>query len=371
MEQTMLWVVDLGVVVFLGAFLAVLPRITRRGLLFGVYVGEQVADSAEAQRLTRRWTWGILAWTAVALAAQWVVTALRGAPTVFPTALFVLLAGQSVEYVRSYRAARVLARSAPARAPVAVAYVSASPARKPVLAYLALAVSLSAGLFACGYTWFHLDNLPARMPVHFNGAGLPDGYRPASFVSIWLLPLTALVFGAMIPLLAILVAQAKRAVRQGDGGVSLAAQERSRAAMSNFLAVVAFLTAALLTFLSVGSVRVAIGAARSLPPGGPVIVVVMLGVTFGGIAFLALRFGQGGSRLETTAAHAPLTNGMADNQRWVWGMFYVNRDDPSIFVEHRFGFGYTINLGNPRAVALSVVFLMLTLGLAILPAILR
>jgi uncharacterized membrane protein len=49
-------------------------------------------------------------------------------------------------------------------------------------------------------------------------------------------------------------------------------------------------------------------------------------------------------------------------------MFYINRDDPSIFVERRFGFGYTINLGNWKAVALMVCFIGALLGLALLGA---
>jgi Family of unknown function (DUF5808) len=30
-------------------------------------------------------------------------------------------------------------------------------------------------------------------------------------------------------------------------------------------------------------------------------------------------------------------------------MFYVNRQDPALIVEKRFGFGYTLNFGHPAA----------------------
>ncbi len=49
------------------------------------------------------------------------------------------------------------------------------------------------------------------------------------------------------------------------------------------------------------------------------------------------------------AATGALTNGLADNRLWKYGAFYVNRDDPSMFVEKRFGLGYTINFANPKA----------------------
>ena len=38
-------------------------------------------------------------------------------------------------------------------------------------------------------------------------------------------------------------------------------------------------------------------------------------------------------------------------------MFYVNSDDPSIFVEKRFGIGYTLNFAHP------VSWLILGLGI--------
>ena len=43
------------------------------------------------------------------------------------------------------------------------------------------------------------------------------------------------------------------------------------------------------------------------------------------------------------------------------GVFYVNRNDPSLFVEKRFGLGYTVNFGNPKAVGLLVVFILVVM----------
>ena len=84
----------------------------------------------------------------------------------------------------------------------------------------------------------------------------------------------------------------------------------------------------------------------------------------GGAAWLAIRYGQGGSRLESPRGTAPLTDGLADNRLWKLGAIYVNRDDPSWLVEHRFGLGYTLNFGNPKAVATFAAFLAAILGLA-------
>ena len=70
--------------------------------------------------------------------------------------------------------------------------------------------------------------------------------------------------------------------------------------------------------------------------------------------------------MEAGTVEAPLTNGLADNSHWVWGLFYVDRDDPSIMVEKRFGFGYTFNYGNRSAILIVGTFLVVSLGLAAL-----
>jgi uncharacterized membrane protein len=43
-------------------------------------------------------------------------------------------------------------------------------------------------------------------------------------------------------------------------------------------------------------------------------------------------------------------------------MFYVNRDDPSLIVEKRFGVGYTLNFGNWKAILLIAVFFAVLIG---------
>jgi len=47
---------------------------------------------------------------------------------------------------------------------------------------------------------------------------------------------------------------------------------------------------------------------------------------------------------------------------WKAGIFYVNREDPSLFVEKRFGIGYTLNFGNPWSWAVLALIAVLALA---------
>jgi uncharacterized membrane protein len=41
-----------------------------------------------------------------------------------------------------------------------------------------------------------------------------------------------------------------------------------------------------------------------------------------------------------------------DDKYWRGGLFYINREDHALMVPRRFGLGWTLNFGNPRAAML-------------------
>src|SRR5271165_2473801 len=54
--------------------------------------------------------------------------------------------------------------------------------------------------------------------------------------------------------------------------------------------------------------------------------------------------GQGGARLAPTLTPGGPAGDRTPDSCWKWGIFYINPRDPALFVEKRFGIGYTINL---------------------------
>jgi uncharacterized membrane protein len=234
-----------------------------------------------------------------------------------------------------------------------------------VLPFTSVAVAVALGACAVGYAWLHYAEMPPLVPTHYGLSGRPDAWSPRSFWSVMLLPLMSLVMPAALGVMAALTARAKRAVRLADRGVSIGAQLRFRRATASFMSVTAILVSIMLSGMSVASVRTALNRAEGIPRILMAEMAVLIAWAVGGSLYLAFRYGQGGARLERNAASAPLTNGVADNSRWFLGVFYVNPDDPSIFVEKRFGLGYTINFGNPKAVALTLTFVVVVLILVV------
>jgi len=102
--------------------------------------------------------------------------------------------------------------------------------------------------------------------------------------------------------------------------------------------------------------------------------------TFINIVFLVLIFiiagitaittGQGGSRLKNETIETVKEMNRDDDQFWKFGMIYYNKNDPSIFIEKRFGVGFTMNFANPIAIVLLVGLFVLIGIFALLPSIL-
>jgi len=347
----------------IGAVFLLYPRITRKGLLFGVYVGEETFDGETARAITRSWYRRMCAALAASVLLGAGLALWSSEPFAIVVPVNLLVVAFLGLYLWAYRRARALAPAGPP--PAAVAPLVVTPGGGAVLPLLAIAVGLACGVFSLAHSWVHYPELPDSVPTHFGISGEPDAWRHKSLATVMMLPAMVLVMGVGLGGIAWFTAHAKRALRRSSRPHSLAAQLRFRAAMTRFLTVVALLATAMLTTLSINVVRVGLGRATGLGKGQMILTGVLLVYALGGTIYLALRYGQGGARLEAADAAAPLTNGLADNRNWVLGMFYVNRDDPSFLVERRFGLGYTINLGNPKAVVLFGLFLAAIIGLAI------
>lgn len=70
---------------------------------------------------------------------------------------------------------------------------------------------------------------------------------------------------------------------------------------------------------------------------------------------VSLVYGQAGSRLLRRMGAAGELD-FDDDARWHLGLFYVNREDPSVVVPRRFGVGWAMNWGNPRSWGLVALF---------------
>jgi uncharacterized membrane protein len=105
----------------------------------------------------------------------------------------------------------------------------------------------------------------------------------------------------------------------------------------------AFTITAAATFVAVLNAAVALSP---LLVEGPWLVVGLAG---GGVALLLPALAIASTRLAALPSPGP-GDGTPDERWRLGGLFYVNPDDPAVFVPKRAGLGYTVNLGRPGGV---------------------
>ncbi len=188
--------------------------------------------------------------------------------------------------------------------------------------------------------------MPDRIVTHYGAGGHADHVAAKSFGSAFG-PLVAQTLTTALFLLLARVAVRSRAQLDAEDSNATARHRRFVTTIARTLLVLAafinlgFLAADLIIWDVIGASGAAVTLLAGLPPLlGAVVAVV-----------IAVRVGQAGSRLSLPARQGAggMTVNRDDDRLYRLGVFYVNSDDPAIFVPKRFGVGWTINLGRPLA----------------------
>jgi uncharacterized membrane protein len=219
--------------------------------------------------------------------------------------------------------------------------------------------------------WLRWDSIPARVPIHWGASGTPDGWAAKTPSAVF----WGVAMGLLICLLltSLWYAISLRVRRIYSSGPRAMLERRFVRVISFFMLGTEYWLALLLGLISLAVLRP--NPEAPLPAFLP----ILLGQTLliGTIFFIAFRAGQGGWRWgepggsETVQADSQPVGDRTPDECWKLGLFYFNRNDPALFVEKRFGIGWTLNMANPRALFVFgaiLLFVLATLAIGLLAA---
>jgi Family of unknown function (DUF5808) len=183
--------------------------------------------------------------------------------------------------------------------------------------------------------------LATALLVYMYRDELPDG--PGTTKPFGLLALGG-VYAAMM--LTMAVSMARRTRQIAVDGPAAAAEQRFRRVNALVPVLVGYAAAISLSAMTVESIP-AFGGTVSGRAG---FVLLPLMVFNFGVTFWMFRVGQGGQKAVAPAARQEVHGDATPDHAWkAGGLLYFNPRDPAMWVENRIGFGYTLNMGNPRA----------------------
>jgi uncharacterized membrane protein len=304
-----------------------MPLWRRNGICFGVTVAPGYTDGPEARTVLHRFR--IAIWL-LALAAV-TVTALAlpaNFPWAFPAAMIVELAGALAAFAH---ARRQTLPHAVRPSPVRSASLTDAPEGLPGGA-AAVLVPLAALAAAALYLYLNWSRIPERFPVHWGIDGSPDRWSGRTWQGVYAPLLLGAVHCGLMLLIGIGIL---RASPRGRVAANAAASAQLRRVILQFLVAAVWAMALLLAAVSL----VPVLGESPLANWPPILIAL-------GILALAIPF------LWRLVLIGRTTGGGGDgtpDQCWKLGIFYFNPADPAIFLEKRFGIGYTINFGNRTA----------------------
>jgi len=353
-------VVFLLVILIVATLNHFLPRLTRREIFFSVTVSSGYRETPEAQKTIRGYR--AAAWVHALIAASLVVAShLQNLDWLKIAAIFWLAGGCFLAFLKARHDTLPHAES-----PVAQREAAVAPRPPSIFGSWWLQAGPFAVLTAAAaYLQFHWDEIPGRFPTHWGLDGQPNGWSTRTLSGVY----GPLLIGVVVCLgLALTSYGIQHWTRQVQArGAGAAHESFFRASQRGILLVTEF-------FLAATSAWTGLLPLHHLPnarmPGlAPMLIGSLLFILFvvGWLPYL----GQGGENLsrrgsELSRAPEELPAGdRTPDQCWKAGVIYINRDDPAVLVEKRFGVGYTLNLGHPVSWVLLGSLVLIPVALAL------
>lgn len=204
------------------------------------------------------------------------------------------------------------------------------------------------------------DQIPNKIPMNYNLSGEVTNWANKSYRSLLIMPITQIYLTFIFLFVNIVISKAKQQISAENPEKSMEQNIIFRRRWSAFtiwsgIALVLLLSLTQYSFIYPVNQSLLLTVSLALPLGMIIWAII-----------LSITTGQGGSRINTGTNKRGEVIDRDDDQYWKLGQFYFNKNDPSIFLEKRFGVGWTNNWAHPVSWIIILVIILLAAGIPIL-----
>ena len=353
METSMLlsivYVLIICIVPLAGLIIALTPYLMPKRECFAVTVPDAAQSDPTLQSYKRRFaliTGAFVLAITIACALSFFLGHAALATAIMGVGVFLLCIGAYglMLYFRSKVQALKRARGWVAQGNVTVASIGNEPVPRPIslkwdllflpLIFICLAVCL------LGY-----NAIPSEIPIHIGFDGDVSSYAKKNVITACMPGIFVAFVDAILLFGHWSITRSKKFSDPSTPALSAWAYGRFARAQSMLMVA----GGVLLGFVGLSMALSFIGVISIVMAA--VWCTVCIFIVAAGSIFISLIYGQNGSRL---IANVSTSNALLrdNDQYWKLGIFYMNREDPALFLPERFGIGWTINLGRPAGWAL-------------------
>lgn len=187
------------------------------------------------------------------------------------------------------------------------------------------------------------DRIPDPIPMQYNLSGDVTNWTDKTYRSALFLPLMQVYLTLIFIFVNTIIAKAKQQISAENPEASLMQNIRFRRKWSLFIILMGISLTMMFSFFQVNYFFDMPSQLMTVIP------LVLTGGILIAAIILSIQTGQGGSRINVGETTDGQHIDRDDDQYWKLGQFYFNKNDPGLFLEKRFGVGWTLNFGRPVA----------------------
>ncbi|MEH7344650.1 DUF5808 domain-containing protein [Bacillus sp. JJ1532] len=336
------------IIVFLVAIQMATPFLVKRNIVFGVFIPDEYDRDAKLISYKKIYAWLILIFGLIGVAIYLVLVpngdSVHSNLLLLPLVIQFSLIFVSIALYFYFHAKTIQCKKQMGwgenlkQLKVTDLSVRSKDEMLPWYLYL-LPMVVTIGII--GYSILKYSLLPEQIPTHWGPNGKPDAFTGKNPFSSISLPLIMLTMQVMFLSINEMTKRSGIKLSATRTEASRIRQLTLRKYSSWFMFLTNILITLLFSFLQLQMIHpnLADGTLLMAIPLIFVFVILISSVLF------ALKVGTAGEKTDIKS-----WDGISDfdeDRYWKGGLIYFNKNDPSIFIEKRFGIGWTLNFANP------------------------
>ncbi|MEQ6357052.1 DUF1648 domain-containing protein [Lysinibacillus sp. M3] len=359
----MLFIVS--IFIFVGVLETLTPFLSRKTTVFGVSIPEPYVQHQQLQLFKKHYSMLVGSIAAAFLLGQisLLFTSIQEEKFVLLSfiLLFVILLISAALYMFYHIKIIKLKKHENWEAHVKTVYVTdlSIRDRDEVLSPKFFILPIIVNLALITFTYMNYNSIPDVFATHWNAAGEVDGWTEKTWISVIVMPLILLGIQISVFIMSFGMKSAKIQLSAQAKEASANRELAQRKYGSWYLAAMNHNMTILLVVLHYTTV---ILKNQTVPYFFPLFIVFMI-VTLGGLILFTWKLSKSNERfgdLHTNETAA------ADDRYWKWGIVYINKNDPSLLVQKKYGVGWTVNMANKWSyIILLVIFVPILLFISL------
>lgn len=207
-------------------------------------------------------------------------------------------------------------------------------------------------------TYINYDLIPEQIAMNYDLMGNPTNFKEKSFFTVFMPTITQLLMIGLFIFINNIISKAKQQIDPADPENSARRNEIFRRKWSAFIIVTGIIMIILFSVMQVSFfIPIEPRLLFAITMGSTLLIIL-------GAFYLSFTMGQGGSRIRTSFNKKGEEIDRDNDEHWKLGQFYYNPEDPAVFIEKRFGIGWTLNFGSKKGwiyIGILLIFIIASL----------